>query len=159
MRGFAIRASTPYAGADLQSVPPPLTLARICNPCLHPLRWRGFAIRASTPYAGADLQSVPPPLRWRGFAIRASILTLRGFAKRDYDGDPRGRYFRQKRLKHDKSCFPALFFKLLLKTSFRRTLKNKAGPRPMAGSAFSVWGGRWDSNPRPSEPQSDVLTN
>jgi len=41
-------------------VPPAPLLARICNPCLHPLRWREFAIRASTPYAGADLQSVPP---------------------------------------------------------------------------------------------------
>jgi len=85
-RGFAIRAPTSSAGADLQSVPPPLTLVRICNPCLLLLCWRGFAIRTSTPYAGADLQSVPPPLTlaricnpclhplsWRGFVIRASI--------------------------------------------------------------------------------------
>ena len=28
-----------------------------------------------------------------------------------------------------------------------------------APALFLLWGGRWDSNPRPSEPQSDALTN
>lgn len=33
--------------------------------------------------------------------------------------------------------------------------KNK--PEPFTDSGF--WGGRWDSNPRPSVPQTDTLTS
>ena len=44
-----------------------------------------------------------------------------------------------------------------LATAQYPVLKNR--PRnPAAGDLFFVWGGRWDSNPRSSEPQSDALT-
>ncbi len=52
----------------------------------------------------------------------------------------------------------ALFFQMLMKASFQRTEKTKPFP-PVGGKGLRCLGGRWDSNPRPSEPQSDVLTN
>ena len=93
-------------------------LARICDPCL----FRTLLARICDPcLRGCHLRGVYP-------------------AKRDSDGDPRGRYFRQKRLNPDTSGFPALFFSSLPKASFGRSKKIRLVPARWRGQPFlSGW--------------------
>ncbi len=40
-----------------------------------------------------------------------------------------------------------------------RIPESKSGALPLGDTPMFLWGGRWESNPRPSGPQSDALTN
>ncbi len=40
-----------------------------------------------------------------------------------------------------------------------RIPESKSGALPLGDTPMFRWGGRWESNPRPSGPQSDALTN